>query len=274
MAKLLRANIARLWLTKSFWVCMGFALADGLVESYWTFLEDKTALERLGGLLLSRGENIMLFAAIFTALYLGTEYSDGTLRNKLMVGRTRTEIYFSDLLSVILGSLIICAAERIGTLCIGLFTGGRLGMPADKLLFDTLIFVLALAAFCAVNTVIGTLIASRSSIVVVTFVMLFASALAASLIWSRLREPEYVPSWMFTANGVEQTESAERNPRYLDGAEREVYTFINNVLPTGQAIQLETEDIQNEAALPLYSFCVIALSSAVGAAVFSGKDIK
>ena len=40
---------------------------------------------------------IGLFMAMFTSLFIGTEYDYGTIRNKIIVGHSRTSIYFSNL---------------------------------------------------------------------------------------------------------------------------------------------------------------------------------
>ena len=39
-----------------------------------------------------------LISAIFTSLFIGSEYSDGTIRNKIIVGHSRIRIYLANLI--------------------------------------------------------------------------------------------------------------------------------------------------------------------------------
>lgn len=61
------------------------------------------------------------FIAVFAAYLWGTDYEYGTLRNKLICGHTREEVYFSNLL------LTICAG--LSTALIWLIVNGMLGIP-------------------------------------------------------------------------------------------------------------------------------------------------
>ncbi|MEG0494561.1 MAG: ABC transporter permease, partial [Clostridia bacterium] len=48
---------------------------------------------------------IGLVSPLFCGLFLGTEYSDGTMRNKLIVGQKREKIYLS--------SFIVCTCAAV-----------------------------------------------------------------------------------------------------------------------------------------------------------------
>lgn len=61
------------------------------------------------------------FIAIFSAHLWGTDYEYGTLRNKIICGHTRQEVYFSNL------SLITCAG--LVTALTWLIVNGALGVP-------------------------------------------------------------------------------------------------------------------------------------------------
>ena len=93
------------------------------------------------------------FIAVFAAYLWGTDYEYGTLRNKLICGHTREEVYFSNLL------LTICAG--LSTALIWLIVNGMLGIPLlgtaslnlslgemAFYIFSSLLMVVALSSVC------------------------------------------------------------------------------------------------------------------------------
>ncbi|MCM1166254.1 MAG: ABC transporter permease [Lachnospiraceae bacterium] len=288
MFRLLRANFARLWKTKSFWVCVIIAVFDSFTRFVFNCVEDGSCTKRLGDLLTGGGTDIMLVAAVFTALYLGTDYSNGTIRNKLIIGRKRAEVYFANLITVMAGTFIITAVDRAVTLFCGLARGGALGQEEGDFAFRQLVVVCALTAFCAVNTLIGMLVSSKASVVTATLCALFASMFISAPLLAFLGMPEYFDSSM--VGTAAQTEGAvrfeittspefaaegEKNPLYVDGARRVMFSVVNDMLPAGAVSRLENGAAAEECrALPLYSLGLTAAATAVGALIFRKKDIK
>ena len=99
MRKLLRANFARLWKDKVFWgalvvlACYGVL---GCISQYRLVEEGYDVTDQYSRIFL----NVYLFNSVafaaFTNLFLGCEYSDGTIRNKLVTGASRMQIYLSN----------------------------------------------------------------------------------------------------------------------------------------------------------------------------------
>lgn len=50
---------------------------------------------------------ILVLGAIFCSLFIGTEYSDGTIRNKLIMGYSRQKIYCANLIVCIIANLML-----------------------------------------------------------------------------------------------------------------------------------------------------------------------
>lgn len=48
---------------------------------------------------------VPLMVSLLTALFIGTDYSDGTMRNKLIAGHVRRKIYVANLISNVQASL-------------------------------------------------------------------------------------------------------------------------------------------------------------------------
>lgn len=273
MVRLLRANFARLWKTKSFWVCMIISAGLGLANFLTSYSVKPDCVKTLGAEIMSNGSNILLFTSIFAALFLGTDYSNGTIRNKLVIGHTRSEIYFSNLISTAAGGLILLAAEWFVVIVTGLCLGGETGMPAEELLLKMLVCIAAVIAVSAIFTLFGMLLASKSTIVTITLVSTFVLIIGAAMIEALLAEPEYVTNYVIVNGEGTHTES-EPNPLYVSGVKRDIMMAVNDILPSGQMMQIEIGSLRSAELMPLYSLGVLAVTTAIGAVVFRRKDLK
>ena len=101
MRKLLSANFSRLWKSKIFWLLEIGTLLFSIVA----YLLVGINVKNIGIHWILKNANFYLFlvllyvsilTAIFSSLFFGTDYSDGTLRNKLTVGHSRKDIYLSN----------------------------------------------------------------------------------------------------------------------------------------------------------------------------------
>ncbi len=274
MLRLLKANFARLWKTKSFLVCLILAFALAVLNFLTSYSQQPECVKTLGAQLLSGPSNIVFFTSIFAALYLGTDYSNGTIRNKLIIGHKRMEIYFSNLITTAAGSLIMFAAAWLAVLITGLCLGGEIGMPAGELAYKMLICICAAISVSSIFTLFGMLLSSKSTIVTITLVSTFALLIGAAVIESLLAAPEYVRNYELTVNGSVVRTEPEPNPMYVGGVKREIMQTVNEILPSGQIMQLEMGIERHAEFMPLYSLGVLAAFTAVGGAVFRKKDLK
>ena len=67
-----------------------------------------------------------LVAAILTSMFIGSEYSDGTIRNKLVVGHSRMRIYLANLIVCSVACVLIFLAYITGVFVVGSAKGGEL----------------------------------------------------------------------------------------------------------------------------------------------------
>jgi len=119
MRKLISASFARLWRDNIFWALnigmFGFALY--YTSSYVFRLYNISAQDirpTLDNSFFYFVFIIGLLCAVFAALFLGVEYGDGVIRNKLIVGRRRIEVYLANLLTVFTATLSFMAAWLLG----------------------------------------------------------------------------------------------------------------------------------------------------------------
>ena len=112
MNKLLSAEFMRLYKSFVFKLCLIFSAGLGVFAVIIRWLDIRKHADTYAQLsveyrnadgLIFVGSLYMIFAvAVFVSIFVGTEYSDGTIRNKLTIGHKRSKIYFS--------KLIVCAA--------------------------------------------------------------------------------------------------------------------------------------------------------------------
>ena len=102
MRKLLSVNFSRLWKDKIFWLCMGAMLIYSVVYMLNGSRQAAISLSEYNYSIDKYYFHFALaigaFCSLFSSMFLGTEYSDGTIRNKIIVGHTRTSIYLANLI--------------------------------------------------------------------------------------------------------------------------------------------------------------------------------
>lgn len=270
MVKLLRADLAHMRKSRSFWVCVILSFTLSVVN---IITANPGWEEQTSRIILDGTSNSVVFMSIFAALFLGTGYSDNTIRNKLIIGSKRADVYFSSLITITIGGLLIHLAKIIPTAVAACF-GKSFGMDTDKFSIIMITIIIAMVAISAVFTLLGMLITSKSANTAITITSSFVLIMVAAIIISLLTQPEFYPSYEITADGVTQMRY-EPNPGYIkEGTARNILTAVNDILPTGQLLQIETGEPHNSELMPLYSLGVLAVSTAAGVVVFRKKDIK
>ena len=96
MSKLLSADFARLKKDKVFWIGMIFMFVLGILSPVMNYID----MNR-GGYEIPLESSFFVYAiyigillSAFCSLFVGTEYSDGTIRNKIVIGHGRIQVYF------------------------------------------------------------------------------------------------------------------------------------------------------------------------------------
>lgn len=276
MNKLLSANFMRLKKDKAFWLCMGVMLLYAVVYmlngcrqatidmSEYNYSIDKYYFQ----FALSIGA----FCALFGSMFFGTEYSDGTIRNKIIVGHTRTNIYIANLVTTFTATLLIMSVWLIGAL-IAIPVLGVWEMGISRLLLYLLIAVMFVSAFSAICTFVN-MTSSNKAVTVAASILLFLGLLIfSSMIYSSLSEPKMTSGVIITANGMDMSEPTP-NPNYISGMTREVYDFIIDFLPTGQGLKMWQLEISHPVRMLISSAVITLLTTLGGLSVFNRKNLS
>lgn len=274
MSKLLSAGFIRLRKDKIFWIALIFMFGAGVFFPVMRYIDMQKSgyINNIDNGFFACALFIGVVMAVFCSLFIGTEYSDGTIRNKVVIGQKRTSFYLSNLIICALVSVVMCAAFFIAYLCIGIPLLGFFEMDIKQVLLFTLaVFVLAIA-FASIFTLISMLNHNKAITAVVCILLAFLLLFAGAQFNKMLNEPETNMGLMMTDNGQEYQEIP--NPNYLEGGERKVVQFLYDFVPGGQALQCVSLEANNITVLPAYSLIIIVLTTGFGVFFFKKKELK
>lgn len=282
MSRLLRANFARLWKSKIFWIGMIFMFGSGViavVSRYRQTIRYPDYPYAISDILFVGGPFIILVAAVFTGFFIGTEYSDGTIRNKLIVGQSRPAVYFSNLIVCLSAVLLMHLIFILVIVGIGFPLLGNNQLSLSEIMSFLLCSIVAVFALTSIFYLMSMLIHSKSHGAISAFIVANILLVSAMMIMSALNEPEYYDAMDYTVtddtgNIQNYHTDREKNPYYIAGTQREIYEFLYDFLPGCQLWQITLQTAPHLAYFPIYSLGVIVVMTASGVCFFCKKDLK
>ncbi|WP_312940745.1 ABC transporter permease subunit [Oscillibacter sp.] len=272
MNKLMTANFARLKKNKVFWISMAFMFAAGASSVIMKLINDPTA---------TADQQILIFpvyigivSAAFCSLYIGTEYSDGTIRNKLIVGHARSAVYLSNFITCSAAGIAMCLSYVAAVAVLGLPLLGLSQMRMEVLAALILVAFMMVIATTALLTLLCMLNQNKATAAVICILSIVALLVLATMINAKLAAPQYFDSYVFTDSLDGAMTGQLVNPRYLTGTKREIYQFLLDFLPTGQAVEISMQSTPHLWLMPLYSLVITLVSTGCGLICFRKKDLK
>ena len=278
MCNLLSAGFVRLRRSKAFWLLtLGvFLLATGTMLNAARAAKSFTLPQVIENHYFDTGVYACIFFSAFTALFIGTEYSDGALRNKLIVGHSRARVYLANLVVCTVASLLFTAAWMLGGL-VGIPALGPFTVGTAKLLTAAAVCALSSVAIGAIFLFLSMLSSNKAITVVLCIFFSLALIVVGSSLYNNLCEPEMSSGMVITVDGLQFADPTP-NPRYVAEPLRSVLAVILNILPTGQLIMLANiADGSGFAIYPLQlagSAVLAILLTGIGLALFRRKDLK
>lgn len=213
-------------------------------------------------------------AAVFCPLFLSSEYGDGALRNKLIVGRTRPQIYLANLAVNCLYGTAACLAAVVTGVCVGVPLLGWFQNAGPGMIMLYVLLALATTWVCAaLYTFLSMVVASRGVAITLCILLAFGLILLGQYLYLALSQEEVLTAFFYTDTG-EMAVSEQPNPAYLTGFARQVYQFFYELTPGGQAYQILGMSAQSPLRMLGYSGLVFVLVTGLGLAIFQKKDVK
>lgn len=268
MKNLLCAYFSRLWKEKMFWAAMMFMAAAGFFFTalhYCTHPESNYTPEEF---CFNFYRLIGVGIAIVCCLFLGREFQDGTLRNKLIAGHSRWKIYLSSLMVNTAASVLLALGYFMAACLCGMPVFGGFVVSSGEVMLLILSCVLSVAVYASLFTMIQMLTGSRAMAVVLCILLALGLYVCSEAIFNVFYEPAM---WDYLYN-----------PNYPGDAMRGFLEVLYKFLPTGQgflltkytqAAYLPTQNIPY-ALLPCYSGMLIALTTGAGLLSFQKKRIS
>ena len=116
MSNLFYANTARLWKNKIFLFGVLFMFLAGIEQVWWQWKElsiytaHAYLYVKLDDIFFKYTILISIVSVVFCPLFTGSEYGGGAIRNKIIAGHGRGEIYLAALLTDILACVLFSQA--------------------------------------------------------------------------------------------------------------------------------------------------------------------
>ena len=278
MTKLLSAGFYRLFKSRVFWIMLVICILLQILVCVDNFRYERERPENtviLDDIVFSIVPAIGFISSALISLLLGEEYSDGVMRNKLTVGHRRSDIYFANLIVCTAGSFIMLAALFLSGGLLGFALFGGFTYDAGTLLWLVLCCFLLTAALSAIDVLVVMCCQNKAVAAVLSLALVLVMLFAGSYLDSVLNEPEMqYGAMVLNENGVMEFVDPAPNPHYVSGMTRTVMAITEDIIPMGQAIQINNFALERSARWPLLSIALFTAVSALGYAIFKKKDIK
>lgn len=179
MANLLAAELHRIRRDPVSWLLAAAAVISGLLFGLSGRTDDTYVFP------------LFIVQAVFISLSLGREYNDGTLRNKIIAGKTKTAIFLSKLLVSLGASLVFTVLFLLPF--VPLAHRALSGIPGDALFWMTLDFFLLNLVWAALFTLISSLISAKGVAGILNLVLIFALIVSAYELDHVVGQPAELP---------------------------------------------------------------------------------
>lgn len=279
MTNLLAPNLKRLLKNSAFRIAAAVVAVIGLFEIFMMYRDSIIEMDTPyldGGLFSFAALGVFALAAV-VPLFVGSEYSDGTIRNKVVVGHHRASVYLSLLLTSLFAETLLILVWTAAYLIPGVILMEH-AHPLWVYLCLYFAMFLELAVFSAIFTLLTMTLGNKAGSAVVCILFALLLVMQGIVVKSMLEEPEfYGPEIIISDDGeVSYGGEMEPNPNYIpEGSpKRAFYNFLMDFMPGGQALQIAGHTIDNLSKICLYDIGWLVVLTGAGVLIFRRKDLK
>lgn len=200
---------------------------------------------------------------------MGSNIEDGTIRNKLIIGKSRQAIYASNMIIAQGMMLVLLAVSLLVQIGIGTFI---LASPAS-LGNVVMIVLVANIALSAWYVMICAWCSNKTKSVIICMISLIVFFLIAFAVQGRLSEPPETMIMESATNGEFENRKIA-NERYVTGTLRICYEHLMSLLPSGAMMQLAMGMWCPQWILIVYEMIWSIVCAVIGMIGFQKKSIR
>lgn len=257
MSRLLPADLYRMFTKKWFWLSALFMFIISLLFIFmqYTAMDYTVSIDRVIFLPMSF---YGILTAAFVSLFVGEDFSDGVIKNKIISGRSRTAVYFSNLIAGCTGCVAIYLLMLAITWGIGIHFFEKnvsTGEIVNFVLLGILTCLVYGSFFCLFTMLAGNRTIAVTLCMIVAFAFLFLSLNSNQMIMQ------------------EKIKDGVLNPHYVSGIKRVLYEVLHDLNPGGQAAQLSMMKCLNRIRFVLVDLAWVLVNNILGVVIFGHKDI-
>ena len=275
MNRLLKADFSRLFKSLIFKLGMIFSVGFALViviASYIDFKVNAQTYAEYGYTTLNAddflftGGFFMMFAvAVFIGIFVGTDYSDGTI----------SSIYLANYVACYAATLIFNFAYIITVLAAGMLLFGNTAIELSAFFVNLGFMIITSASLNALFLFLAMLINNKAAASVTLLSLAIVLWFSAMLIVTRLDAQEYYQDVYHLNEAGELVQNKDvKNPKYLTGTKREVYEFMDDLLPSTQYYQILHWSVERPVRFILCDVGIVIVMTGAGVWAFRRKDLK
>ena len=275
MRKLITASLSRLWKEKIFWFVFLIMSIGSVCYNWIGYNEINNPQVYVEDMIFCMLPMSGFIFALFISMRLGTEFEEHTIRNKFIVGYSRTQVYFAEYITCMVASVILLGIMLLVSTAFGMLLSLEFQSSWHELVLLLFCCVLIASVFSAMFVGIGMNVGFKAASLVASIVFLFAILLMASFCINALaEEPMTYSNVVITVEDGVQFGDLIENPAYVDGTQRTIYELIADILPTGQTIQLNSLEFERAARWPVFSLIMLIIATVAGYIPFRIRDIR
>ena len=266
MIRLLDANFKRLSKNKPFYILMIITIIIAILKIIFSYIDmDSERPVHLEEILCFYPFIFSFFIASFTSLFLGCEYTDSVIRNKISIGHKRLNIYLANLITVSIACLLFYIVYFLVSLIIGLPFFGVISISYSLFLKIIITILIDILAYSSIFTAIQMLFNNNTISIVMNIGIILIFIFSFFVISSIQIDIEY------SNQGYSYTEDYKKE---FSWKVCETLQNLNLFYHDYNVYHVSSSEDVNYNKMQLSSLGIIVVSTSIGLIIFNKKNLK